>query len=124
MAYEEASTFLAHVVPWPPLLAPQPEWFINIHTPSFHKTTGKIGWGGRACTTVREAVNYIQWVTTRTPDPKEDWLTPGDIYVCMSAQRLAKAKQGKGGRTYYAAVRGKPNAVLHKSFYVDIDVKP
>jgi hypothetical protein len=115
MAYDDAAVFLARALPWPPLLAAQPEWFVNIHVP-WRMPNGKLAVGGRACTTVNDAINFIEW---RLSDPKRT----GDIYVCMSAQRLAKAKTNKAGRTYWQAVRGAHNALWHKGFYIDVDVK-
>jgi hypothetical protein len=115
MAYEDAATFLARALPWPPLAALQPEWFVNIHTPRTYK--GKTAFGGRACTTVREAINYIGWI-------QGDPARATDVYVCMSAQHIAKSKIDRRGRSYWTVVRGINNACWHKSFYVDIDVKP
>ena len=67
-------------------------------------------------TSVNDAINFIEW---KLSDPKR----AGDLYVCMSGQRVAKAKTNKAGRTYWTAVRGVHNALWHKGFYVDIDVK-
>jgi hypothetical protein len=113
MTYDDAARFLARAVPWPPLVAAQPEWFVNIHVP-WRLPNGKMAYGGRACTTMREALNFIEW--------KLGGEQAGDIYVCMSGQKVAKAKTNKAGRVYYSAVRGTHNALWHKSFYVDVDV--
>ena len=115
MAYDDAAVFLARALPWPPLLANQPEWFVNIHAP-WRLPNGKLAYGGRACTSVNDAINFIEW---KLSDPKQ----AGDLYVCMSGQRVAKAKTDKAGRTYWTAVRGVHNALWHKGFYIDIDVK-
>jgi len=119
MAYENAAQFLARALPWPVPGNVLPDFFVNIHVP-YRLTNGKLTFPGRACQTVREAVNYIEFSMTRPRQPGD---ANPDVYVCMSGQRMAKAKQAKNGRIYYSAVRGISNAIWHKSFYIDVDVK-
>ena len=125
MAHDNAAQFLAWVVPWPLPGADPPEFFVNIHAPIRFKDRAKPAWGGRACTTLREALNYIDYIKRRraeqTPDDSPSLL--GDIYVCMSAQRRAHGKTDKRGRAYYTAARGDLNALWHKSFFIDVDTK-
>jgi hypothetical protein len=113
MAYDDAARFLAQVVPWPDQTQSPPEFFVNIHTP-YVRNDGKPGLGGRACLSVREALNYIGYVETKKPT---------DVYVCMSAQKIAQAKVNRVGRTYWTAKKSALAAAWHKSFYIDIDVK-
>src|SRR5262245_17394164 len=123
MAHDDAAQFLARVVPWPLAGADPPEFFVNIHAPLLVKDKPKPLWGGRAVQTMREALNFIDWVKRRHAEQQDDdWPKyTGDLYVCMSAQRMAKGKVGKGGRPYYTAVRSDLNALWHKSFFVDVD---
>lgn len=120
-----AAQFLARALPWP--VEGGPKFFVNIHyrrplikngKPVMTKAGGTaMIYPGRACTTVQEAAQVVAWANT--------FDTVGtDIYVCMSAQSLANAKTNQRGNVYYTAVRDGQNAVLHKSFYVDVDVKP
>src|SRR5262249_28299903 len=124
MSKENAQRFLAWVVPWPSTELDHPEFFVNIHAPSTHED-GKDRWGGRACLTGREAVNYIEWSESRAgkSDDKYPSVFKGDIYVCMSAQRMARPRQNKKtGRTHWLADRNHP--LWHQDLYVDVDVKP
>lgn len=111
MAYEEAKEFLARVVPWPAQTDP-PEFFVNIHSPTT-LPNGRKAFGGRACRTLNEAIRFVEYVANKS-----------DVYVCMSAQRIGRAKTDKRGRAYWNAARSIQNAVWHRSFYIDVDVKP
>src|SRR5215475_831326 len=116
MAFEEARRFLAHVVPWPL----QGEFYVNIVTARRRDQTKgfepeNLMWGGRACTTLAQAIGYIDyWVRTE----------PLHLYVCMSGQRRAKqVVDTKTGRTRMKAARHATDAVLLKGIWLDIDFK-
>lgn len=125
MAHDDAAQFIAQAVPWPLAGTEPPEFFVNIHAPMRFKDRLKPSWGGRACLTVREALSFIDYVKQRTSEQQsDDWPKyTGDVYLCMSAQRMAKGKLNKRGRPYYTAVRSDLNALWHKSFFVDVDSK-
>lgn len=122
----DAAEFLARALPWP--VEGGPKFFVNIHyrTPKIINGVpilSKDGrpeqsYPGRACLNVREAAGVTAWANTFENG------VGTDIYVCMSGQSMAKEKVNGRGRTYYNAIRNAGNAVLHKSFYVDVDVKP
>lgn len=118
--------FLARALPWP--VEGGPKFYTNVHYRRPFMDNGKVVldkkgkprmiYPGRACTSVKEAANVVDWVNTF------DNYTGTDTYVCMSGQAEAKEKINQRGRTYYTAVRAAQNALLLKSFYVDVDVKP
>lgn len=123
MPVASAREFLARALPWPDPSGSGPPTYVNIH----HKLAeidGKVlvdqqgrpkpVFPGRACRDVAEAANYIDWVLSRNTD----------LYVCMSEQTVAKEKQTKNNRPYYAAVRSGANVSRIKSLFVDVDVKP
>ena len=122
----DAAEFLARALPWP--VEGGPKFFVNIHyrTPKIINGVPIISkdgrpeqsYPGRACLNVREAAGVTAWANTFENG------VGTDIYVCMSGQSMAKEKVNGRGRTYYNAIRNAGNAVLHKSFYVDVDVKP
>lgn len=110
---QQAREFLSRVLPWPP--AGQPGAYMNIHN-SFEKAgQPKLLWGGRACTSLNEAVQAVAYRLGQ-PDTK-------GIYVCMSSQRIAVPKQTANGYTILNAQRSSNGAIEIKSFYIDIDVK-
>jgi len=121
-----AAEFLARALPWP--VEGGPKFFVNVHYRTPKVINGvpimlKDGrqdqsYPGRACLNVREAAGVTAWANTFENG------VGTDIYVCMSGQSMAKEKVNSRGRTYYNAIRKAENAVLHKSFYVDVDVKP
>ena len=128
----DAAVFLANVLPWP---TDGDTFFVNVHRrqPMTDRETGTVLrdskgkarqiYSGKACRTPREAVNHIKWVLQTKFD--EDYEATGtDVYVCMSAQRDAKAKINQRGKTTYSAIRNEQNAVLFKGLWVDVDVKP
>lgn len=124
--FAKSAEFLAKALPWPTENGPR--HFVNIHFRIPKKKDGKVvldGKGkpvmlypGRACTNVREAISVIEWTSSFEGG------IGTDTYVCMSGQATAEEKLSNTGRTYHTAVRGAHNSILHKSFYVDVDVKP
>jgi len=88
--------------------------YVNIAN-SFRGQNG-IACGGRAVTSLNEAINYVEWVSGQKD-------TVG-VYVCMSTQRQpGEAKINGAGRTYYKSHREQRNAVALKSIWLDIDTK-
>jgi len=110
---QQAREFLSRVLPWPP--SGTPGSYMNIHWSYTKAGVDKPLWFGIACTSVDEAVS-----TVRRAVNKADTL---GVYVCMSSQRTAQLKVSNAGNNYLAAQRAAQNAVEHKSFYIDIDVK-
>lgn len=110
---QQAREFLSRVLPWPP--AGTPGSYINIHWSFTKPGADKPLYFGIACTSLDEAVTTVQRAVN-----KPDTLA---VYVCMSSQRIAQPKVSKAGNNYLAATRLAQNAVEHKSFYLDIDVK-
>lgn len=105
-------TFLARAVPWPDATNPG---FINIHWTARDKTTrAKRGLGGRAFTEHGQASNYAQWLVN----------THTDIYVCMSMQAYAEDGLNSKGKPIKKAMRDSFAALLLRSFWIDVDVKP
>jgi len=121
-----AAAFLASALPWP--VAGGPQFFINVHyrrpvlkdgKPVLDKKgVAQMMYPGRACKTVQEAASVVAWANSF-----ENY-TGTDVYVCMSGQSIAKEKLNSRGSKYYTAVRDRSNALIHKSLYVDVDVKP
>lgn len=120
-ANSDTRLFLARVMAWPQ----EGETFayVNVHNtfePSDKSTlrvkNGKTmyPWGGRACRSVDEAINYINWQAQGSGR---------DIYFCTSTQAMAARKDGKGGRVYYSAMRSQEQAVKLKALFIDIDLK-
>lgn len=120
----ETREFLARAFAWPQ--DGEAPSFINIHhvVRLVDKETGKplldshgkqrIAMPGRACRNITEAVRFIEWASnTRT-----------DVYACMSSQKAAEEKISKRGFKYFGAIRRQDNVARHKSFYIDVDVKP
>lgn len=116
--------FLVRALPWPQE-GEQPS-YVNIHhvVKLADKQTGApimrpngkqaVAVPGRACRSVEEAERTLKWIATLNTD----------AYVCMSSQRTAEEKKSKNGFKYYGAIRGQANIARHKSFYIDVDVKP
>jgi hypothetical protein len=117
---KQATIFLKQADTWPK----NTESFINLHW-TFVPKDGKVRtdakgkklypWGGRAVRTLDEAVSEVERML-RNPSTR-------DIHVCMSSQREAKETTTATGWTYNKPVRGKDNAVLNKSYYLDVDCK-
>lgn len=110
---EQARTFLAKVLPWPQE-GDEPA-FLNIHTTFQKAGYDKPGWGGRACRSLDEAANAIQWLA-RQPDTR-------DIYYCTSMQRVANEKTSKNNYKYFTPIRNQGNAVKLKALFIDVDAK-
>lgn len=120
----ETREFLARAFAWPQERDTAPS-FINVHrvirltnedgTPKIGKD-GKqeISMPGRAARNVDEAARAIEWANSQQTD----------VYMCMSAQREAETKISKRNFPYLKAIRKQTNVVRHKSFYIDVDVKP
>jgi uncharacterized protein DUF927 len=117
----QAAVFLASVVPWP-----TPGWtgefpphYVGIHyTVERPGPTGKMEriFPGRACTSVEQAINNIEWRMANRPS---------DLYLCMAGLRQPTEKiNAKTGRKYWNSWRPKANALWMKSVFADIDVKP
>jgi hypothetical protein len=114
--FTQARTFLANTVPWP---GEGEQAFINIHV-SFtgidrHTGQEKTFWTGRACKTVDEAINYIEW-SLKQPN------TVG-IYYCVSSQSECITKASKKGWPVNYAVRLAENAVALRALFVELDFK-
>jgi hypothetical protein len=114
--FAQARTFLAKVLPWPER---DQQAFINIHVSftGIDKHTGqeKTFWTGRACTTLDEAINYIEWLL-KQPN------TVG-IYCCMSSQNQCNPTISPKGYMVNKAVRSQESAVALKSLFIDLDFK-
>ncbi|WP_454627673.1 DUF927 domain-containing protein [Bradyrhizobium cenepequi] len=112
---EHAKEYLAKVLPWPQ--EGEPPAYVNIHwtLTKLNSHTGKPIWTGRACRSVQEAANTVEWAL-RGSDTK-------DIYVCMSTQLDALEKTSGKGHKYLAPLRSQENAVKLKSLFVDLDAK-
>lgn len=113
--------FLARVMAWPQ--EGDIPAYVNIHNtfePSDPTTLKVVNgktlypWGGRACRSVDEAINYINW---------QAGAGGRDIYFCTSTQAMAQRRDGKGGRVYYNAMRSQEQAVKLKALFIDIDLK-
>jgi hypothetical protein len=109
---EHATAFLSKIVPWP---KDGEDGYVNIHHTYQGEGHSKPGWGGRACRSLNEAINAIEFVLGNA--------STRDIYVCMSRQSAAKEKTSKTGRKYYTPIRNQPNALALKSLFLDIDIK-
>lgn len=113
--------FLARVVAWPQ--DGDTPAYVNVHNTFAPTDMSKLKvvkgktlypWGGRACRSVDEAINYIKWQYDGSGR---------DIYFCTSTQSMAQRKDGKGGRVYYNAMRSQEQAVKLKAIFIDIDLK-
>jgi hypothetical protein len=114
--FSAARMFLANIIPWPD---DGQTAYGNIHTSfkDIDPATGKerVCWSGRACTSVDEAMNCVQWAL-KQPN------TVG-IYYCVSSQSRCETKTSAKGYTTRKAVRAQQFAVALKSFFIDIDFK-
>lgn len=121
----EMREFLARAFAWPQESDPEPS-FVNVHyvlrlvdketnTPLLD-SHGKqrVAVPGRACRNLDEAARAVEWAAG----------TKTDVYMCMSSQRSADEKISKRGFKYLGALRRQDNVARHKSFYIDVDVKP
>lgn len=107
---ENARRFLAAVVTWP---GDGLDGYVNIHARIKKAGDDKPIWFGRACQTLTDAINTIDWMLS-TPDP-------ADIYFCTSLQSQFEEKTSRTGRKYKAAIRRLEYAVVLRSFFLDID---
>jgi len=111
----DARAYLERVLPWPTLGAGGA--YVNIHYPSANvDKNGRRHWKGVAVETVEEALEQIRLIMASST-------ALGDIYVCMSSQRLAETRN-IDGRVVRAAKRSQQGAVALRAIYLDIDVKP
>lgn len=118
MNLDQAREYLASVVAWP---SPGDTSFVNLHWTFLPKDgkakeDGKLPWTGRAVRTLDEAINALKFASNQTGTR--------DIYLCLSQQAVAEQKQGRNNYIYYKANRSAQHALLLKSFFLDIDVKP
>jgi hypothetical protein len=114
--FESAKEYLARVVPWP---QPGEPGFVNLHwtfPPTTPRPDGKAAWTGRAVTSVGDAAKALEFALKAGSNTL-------DVYACMSSQLNADSKTTKGKRpfTYNAPIRLASNALLLKSFFIDID---
>lgn len=105
--------FLARAVPWP--TAEQPG-FVNIHWTNRDPATGAFrGLTGHAYTDHIAASNQVFGMTRN----------PVDLYVCMSLQGEAEDPSlTKSGKQRRRAMRSWDQALLLRSHWIDVDVKP
>jgi hypothetical protein len=116
MMFENAKEYLARVVPWP---APGEPGFVNLHwtfPPTTPRPDGKPAWTGRAVTSAGEAAKALEFALKSGSNTL-------DVYACMSSQLAAKEQTTKGKRpfTYHAPIRLATNAMMLKSFFIDVD---
>jgi hypothetical protein len=107
----DIAQFMARVVPWPAQGEPG---FINLHwrIPNPHDAAKSDLWTGKPTRTVNEFMNLLDWVKRQK--------STRDIYFCLSLQSKT-ALSRKGAVT---AARHGEDALLLKSLWLDIDVKP
>lgn len=103
-----ARRFLANAVVWPE----NGEGYVNIHA-KITKPDKPI-WFGKACVSVDEAINSVQWMLNSSD--------PIDIFACTSLQSQCQEKTSKAGKLWKAAVRSQANAVSLRSFFIDVDI--
>jgi hypothetical protein len=113
MAFEATRLFLYRVLPWHPV--GRADAFVNVHWTFQGAGYNKPAWSGRACISIDECINSIQWAQ-RNADTR-------DFYVCTSTQRECEERQARNGRTMRIAKRGQDNAVQMRALYLDVDVK-
>jgi len=114
--FENAKEYLARVVPWP---LPGEPGFVNLHwtfPPTTPRPDGKPAWTGRAVTSAGEAAKALEFALKSGSNTL-------DVYACMSSQLAAQEKTAKGKRpfTYHAPIRLASNAMMLKSFFIDVD---
>lgn len=105
--------FLARAVPWP--TAEQPG-FVDIHWTNRDQATGAFrGLTGYAFTDHNLASGHTYGMLR----------SPVDLYVCMSLQAEAELPSlSSGGKPRRRAMRSWDNALLLRSHWIDVDVKP
>lgn len=117
-AIDPMRAFFARVIPLGPGLGAGS--YLNIH---WKTDTGRkkpdgspeYVFPGEACTTIEEACSWARWADKKNLD----------VYLCMSAQRLADVATGTNGgnRQRRKAIRRTDHAVGMKSLWLDVDVK-
>lgn len=116
--FENAREYLARVIPWP---QPGEPGFVNLHwtfPPTTPRPDGKAAWTGRAVKDVGEAARTLEFALKAGSNTL-------DVYACMSSQLEAEAKAGKSKNgkawTYNKPIRLATNALMLKSFFLDVD---
>ena len=110
---DQAQEFLARVVPWPQ--EGDDPAFINLHWTFQSKNFDKPGWGGRACTSLRDAIKALEFGLNGA-DTR-------DIYFCTSSQRDAQTRTSQKGWAYHTPIRNQQNAMKLKALFIDLDFK-
>jgi hypothetical protein len=113
MAFEATRLFLYRVLPWHPV--GRPDAYVNVHWTFKGPAYDRAAWSGRACISIDECINSIQWAQ-RQADTR-------DFYVCLSTQREYEERKTKNGRTMRIARRSQENACQLRALYIDVDVK-
>jgi hypothetical protein len=113
-------TYLEAVLPWPP--HGDPNAYFNLHWPTTDLKTqgpdaGRPFWDARACTSVEEMLQLIQALNQGRFKK-----AAGDVYVCMSSQRIMEVKT-YNGRDYRVGKKSQGGVVQLRSLFLDIDVK-
>lgn len=107
---EDATRFLARVLPWPASL--EDAGYCNLHWVNEPNEKGrKPWWNGRAFRDVGAMVSFTGWLLTK-PNIR-------DIYFCTSLQ--AKTAINKKGKE--VALRSQVNTLASKILFLDIDAK-
>lgn len=106
--------FLQRVLPWFPPPEGTAAQYYNTHWTFQIPGEERLGWTGRACTTLDQLVSAVEF-GLRGPDPH-------NVYVCMSSQSEYTAKTSRAGRSYSAALRNQDNVVWLRSLFLDVDV--
>jgi hypothetical protein len=104
MDYTQARQYLAKVVPW------DGRNYVSIH----YKVVGKHG---------RPILPGVPSLNVDGAMGTVKYRAGTDVYVSMASQSKADERTAPTGRKYLVAMRTLENVALHKSLYVDIDVK-
>lgn len=110
---DDASRFLARVLPWPS--SDQDAGYVNIHwtRPNNRDPSGKkVYWNGKPFTKLKDAMGFLRWLY-QLEDTK-------DVYFCTSLQ----AQTTRNSKDKEIALRALNNVVASKVHFLDIDVKP
>lgn len=99
------ATFLSLAVPW------ATPGYVGIHGP-FTTPDGRSTMPGQAFTDLNAAVRYVMARRQHS-----------DLFVCMSLQAQAEPKVNRHGRRSYRAHRHRDQALLLRSFWLDVDIK-
>lgn len=114
---EQTRVFLERVLPWPPL--GDPNAFFNIHYPTklIDKRTGRNAYSGLANETLDQMMKAVKFAMSGRNNV-------GDVYVCMSSQRVYEPMQSANGFQYKKGRKSAQNAANLRTFFIDVDVKP